>query len=543
MGDFEIHTGIDLHDIQGNIIKGYGAYGFPFSRYVLYRVASESAGRAFVAGLIPMVTTSARWTRFGNVESGTAKPKVTTNVAFTHDGLRYLGVPEQSLLSFPDDFAMGMRPRVEILGDNGPSAADRWDPVWRSDTHAQVVHILVTINAATPDHREQRYSEITAVLDDVNAATPGGVEQLSGHRHADGDDGVYQDGHALPGPDGQLGATEHFGYTDGISDPYFRESGSHPDYQTGGGKRVRGEPAESDAGWAALATGEFLLGHVDEADEYPAAPIPSLLAKNGTYLVFRKLHQNVHSFDEYVREQGERFGDPELFSAKLVGRWKNGAPLTTFPTQEEADAFVAELAAARQAKNHALGTPGEDAAKKYYYGLKKQLSAFDYREDIPGTRCPVGAHVRRANPRGALEFGVDDAFDRPGALVDRRRIARRGLPYGDSRDRSSDDGDHGIIFMAIGASISRQFEFVQQQWANYGNDFKLSNDRDPIIGNQPEDGTGRMVIEADPDDPEGKPPFICNAIPRFVETRGGDYFFVPSLTALAGIARGTIDPT
>ncbi|MGI9644645.1 MAG: Dyp-type peroxidase, partial [Ilumatobacteraceae bacterium] len=102
------------------------------------------------------------------------------------------------------------------------------------------------------------------------------------------------------------------------------------------------------------------------------------------------------------------------------------------------------------------------------------------------------------------------------------------------------DGDHGIVFMAIGASISRQFEFVQQQWVNYSNDFKLANDRDPVIGNHGADG-GRMVIEADPEGTD--PPFFCTGIPRFVETRGGDYFFVPSLTALAGIARGTIDPT
>jgi deferrochelatase/peroxidase EfeB len=135
---------------------------------------------------------------------------------------------------------------------------------------------------------------------------------------------------------------------------------------------------------------------------------------------------------------------------------------------------------------------------------------------------------------------VKGAFDKPGALVDRRRIVRRGLPYGRVVDRTRDDGDHGVIFMVIGVSISRQFEFVQQQWGNYGNDFKLANDRDPIIGNQPPTG-GRMVIEADP--AGTAPPLFCTGIPRFVETRGGDYFFVPSITALTAIARGAVDPT
>jgi Dyp-type peroxidase family len=278
---------------------------------------------------------------------------------------------------------------------------------------------------------------------------------------------------------------------------------------------------------------------VDEADEYPAAPIPTTLAANGTFLVYRKLHENVASFDRSVSEEGARFGDPELLAAKLVGRWRNGAPLTSFPTRAEADRFVDELEranAARSSTDPATAT----AATERYYTLKQQLMAFDYGKDLPGSRCPVGAHVRRANPRGALEFGVTGAFDTPGALSNRRRIARRGLPYGNAGDRTSDDGDHGIIFMAIGASISRQFEFVQQQWMNYGNDARLANDRDPIIGNQPRDG-GRMVIPADPAGTQ--PPAFCTGMPRFVETRGGDYFFVPSLTALASIAAGTIDPT
>ncbi len=539
MATFEITTGIDLHDIQGNTLKGYGRYGFPYARYVCYRVNSEEAGRAFVGGLVPLVTTAAPWTRYGKVIQGTKKPDATTNVAFTHHDLRWLGLPEKSLLSFPEDFAMGMRARTRILGDDGRSAPEHWDPIWHSDTNVQPVHILVTINAKTVAHREARYQEVTAALDAANGGSADGVVRLSGHRSADGDDGEYQDAAALRGPSGAFGPKEHFGYTDGIGDPYYARSGSHKFYVVGGGKRVRGKPADTEEGWDPLATGELLLGHVDEADEYPAAPIPTALAKNGTYLVYRKLHQNVRAFDEFIRDQGALYGDPELFAAKLVGRWRNGAPLSTFSTEAEADAFIAELGqanAARFGKDKAVAA----AAKERYYDLKRQLMAFDFREDIDGARCPVGSHIRRTNPRGALEFGVDGAFERPGALVDRRRLARRGLPYGDSTDRSRDDGDHGIIFMAIGASISRQYEFVQQQWVNYGNDFRLASDRDPILGNQSDDG-GRLVIEADP--AGTTPPFFCNAVPRFVETRGGDYFFLPSLTALARIARGDIDPT
>jgi len=99
--------------------------------------------------------------------------------------------------------------------------------------------------------------------------------------------------------------------------------------------------------------------------------------------------------------------------------------------------------------------------------------------------------------------------------------------------------------MNIGASIKRQFEFVQQQWINYGNDFKLANDKDPILGNHKTDADGnsdgKMIFEADPN--SEKAPYFCSNIPRFVEVRGGDYFFIPSLTALRLIGEGIIDPT
>lgn len=534
---FEIHTGIDLHDIQGNVIKGYGRYGFPMSRYVMFQIKTEHAGRRVLERMMPLITTSAPWTRYGTVSAGTKRPEVTTNVAFSFNGLKRLGLPEMSLLSFPDEFAMGMRARTAILGDDGPSAPEHWDPIWQSEERPQAVDMLVTINANNAENREKRYQEIMAIVD--SSEIGGEVVRLDGHRG--GGNGEYQDGEALKDSNGRHSAKEHFGYVDGISDPYFKESGSYPTYVVGGGKPVRGKSPEGMDGWEPLATGEFVLGHVDEADEYPAAPIPRTLSANGTFLVYRKLHQNVAKFDQFIEDEGKHFDDGvEEIAAKMAGRWRNGAPLATFPTKAEAEEFDAKLLAANIERRTGATKEIKDAAKKRYYELKQHLMSFDYNHDINGARCPVGSHTRRANPRGALEFGVDGAFNTPGALVNRRRILRRGMPYGNSDDRRSDDGDHGIIFMAIGSSISRQFEFVQQQWINYGNDFKLASDRDPILGNQTAEG-GRMVIEGDPE--TGKPPHFCAAIPRFVETRGGDYFFVPSLTALARIAAGEIDPT
>ena len=156
--------------------------------------------------------------------------------------------------------------------------------------------------------------------------------------------------------------------------------------------------------------------------------------------------------------------------------------------------------------------------------LSLKLVAFDYSGDISGSRCPFGSHTRRNNPRSALEYGKRGAFDVPGALSNRRRILRRGLPYGHVDDPGRDDGEHGVIMLIMNADLSRQFEFVQQQWMNYGNDFGLANDPDPLLGNHGSNEAmhagGRMMIEGDAD--SNQPPYFCNNMPTLVETRGGD---------------------
>lgn len=542
---FEIRTDLDLHDIQGNIVKGYGRYGFPKARYVFFRINSAECGCRFVFQLLPLITTAAPWTQYGSEEQGTKKPNVTTNVSFTFEGLKNLGVPAASLITFPEDFAMGMKARKEILGDNGPSAPENWDPIWKGTESEQPVHMLVTINGVDEEQVSDRYDQIRELLDHPDVK--GGVTQLGGHVGDNGKDEAFQAASALYVNE-KPSHKEHFGYDDGISDPYFKDSGSYPDYVIGHGKPTGGDPETHD-GWEALATGEFILGHRDEGDEYPKAPMPPLLSRNGTFMVYRKLHENVGSFNDYLEDAGEEFpGGKEALAAKFVGRWRNGAPIAVFPTEAEADAFMKEYLEAGEALQ--VAKAGEDKqaielARKKYYPLKLRLSAFDYRDDLNGSRCPAGAHTRRINPRGALEQGVEGAFDTPGALVNRRRILRRGLPYGEVTDPTDNDGNHGIIFMALNADIARQFEFVQQQWVNYGNDFNLANDKDPILGDHGKDEDekpdGRMMIPSD--SPGEKPPFFCKHIPRFVETRGGDYFFIPSLTALHMIGEGIVDPT
>ena len=560
---------LDLHDIQGNIVFGYGRFGYPKARYVFFRINEGQAGRTFLQHLIPFVTTSAPLDKQQKV---LPKPSCTTNLGFNFAGLAQLGVPDASLRTFPEEFRMGMAARAEILGDDETSAPEYWDSIWRDQP--QAAHLWVSLNAIDEPTLEQGYQRLIKALEAVNQSHQSpknsteakAVELLLGHRGPSGDQDLpYQEGSAiyqtLTLEDGSNisvpTAKEHFGYTDGISDPYFQGMSQDSNEVIGAGAPASGDPATA-AGWKALDAGEFVLGHRDETDEYPVAPMPRLLSKNGSFMVYRKLHQNVSSFDRYMAEMGKDFPEgEEALKAKFVGRWPNGAPLANFPDKASADAFgrAWDRTTFTLFMDPNASEEAKAAARLSYEQLKLQRVGFNYRQDLDGARVPTGSHTRRVNPRGALEFGNDGAFATPGALVDRRRLLRRGLPYGNSSDRRSDNGEHGIIFMTINSSIKRQFEFVQQQWVNYGNDFKLSNDKDPLLGNHPkvEDSAaagaaggcpfsgGRTVIEGDSS--TGKLPFICANIPRFVETRGGDYYFIPSLTALRMIAQGIVDPT
>jgi deferrochelatase/peroxidase EfeB len=498
---------LDLLDIQGHVIKAYGRFSFPVARYMFVHIADGDKGRAFVAAITKKVTTAATW---GTGEHAIKKPLAATNVAFTYKGLEALELPQASLSGFPPEFAMGMKKRKDILGDDGPSAPEHWDPIWQRD---EQVHMYIGINSQLPQYTEECTQWILGLIEQSD----GGVLLLKGHRGDDGaEDLPYQDA-VIVFEDGKPTPKEHFGYTDGVGDPVFEGL-------PGPAERVLGRGKQTAAGWEPLATGEFLLGHIDEAKEYPPAPMPFSLSRNGTFMVYRKLHENVGTFNAFLDKESKTYpGGKELLPAKFVGRWRdNGAPLSHAPDAESKKKWDARFAAA---------TPKEQ---------DKMLSSFTYDDDLEGVKCPFSSHLRRINPRASLEL-VKDAFDTPGALSNRRRILRRGLPYGGVKDPTRDDGNHGIIIMMLNADINRQFEFVQQQWINYGNDFKSGNDKEIMLGNHDSEYPSRAVIPVAAD--SDQPPYFVRNIPRLVETRGGDYFFIPSMTALRMIAEGSVDPT
>lgn len=533
---------LDLADIQGNILNAYGRQGFPKARYFLLTVADPAGGRAFVEAVRHRVQTAAPWRSKLHSAGVGEKPKVAINIAFTFRGLLALGISTRTLRGFPDEFMDGMAARAHILGDVFPTnEKSGWDPVWDPDGNQSGVHILVTMNAQmTPDglpvpdlDRETRW------LKDLCDRSGGAVRILTGHR---GGNEEYQDASALlaQGEDGAWQPTpkEHFGFTDGLGDPVFE--GQYPD-EIERARVVGNGKLTADQKWVPLATGEFLLGYPDEAQEMSGGPMPLEFSRNGTFMSYRKLHENAVTFRRHIDATAETYarviGTPpdqarEILMAKMAGRWSDGVPLMAAPTYADWTAFKDKLAAAQKAGD-----------KKTVAELTARLFDFKYGDDLDGTKCPFSSHLRRANPRDMLDptLSSPNPKDHNGSVLNnRRRILRRGLPYGSvPPDAVDDDGEHGIVMLVVCASLFRQFEFVQQQWMQYGLDMNSGNDTCPMVGNHGPDA--KFVIAADP--ASGHPPFICDRLPQFVETRGGDYFFVPSMTALRMIGMGIIDPT
>ena len=558
---------LDLADIQGGILRAYGLQGFPKARYFFLNVRNAAEGRKFVEALRPKICTAAKWkdpergeplqrTRNPRVKDivraegeddypGTTqllKPYVAINIAFTFAGLLALEVPTRTLRGMPDAFMDGMEARAAILGDD--RFLEKRDSIWKNSRGENRVHIMVSMNArmekdGTPTH-DLDYE--TKKLQELCAASKGGVVLLSGNGP---DNAAWQDMSAVmyDDPEGpQPSNKEHFGLSDGFGDPVF-EGQLPPKLEAlrmiGGGKLL------PDRHWAPLATGEFLLGYPDEAQEIPGAAMPIEFSRNGTFMAYRKLHEDVAAFDTCIAAQGAKytamFGGTqaegeETVKAKMVGRWSDGVPLMAAPTFAAWTQFNAELAQAHAADD-----------KPRLAQIALEFTNFTYRPDVPGAQCPMTSHLRRANPRDSLDphFGSPDPKDGDGsALVNRRRILRRGLPYGRyDKSQPADKGEHGIVFMAICADLFRQFEFVQQQWIQYGLDFNAGSDTCPLIGDHDDRyGGAKQVVVADTRQP-GARPFVTTPIPQLVEPRGGDYFFIPSMTALRMIGMGIIDPT
>jgi Dyp-type peroxidase family len=437
--DGTAEAALDLGDIQsGALYERPSPY---VGTYLLLSIRDRQDGRALVRRLLRVVNPAT-----AGGESGTT----SVTVAFTYYGLEALGVPQQSLDSFAPEFRQGMAARAPILGDVGESAPELWEhPLGSSD-----VHVAIAVLSSS----EEELRTVAEKARRAHAELPG-IELL-----------WRQDCYQLA-----TGRTS-FGFKDGIGQPSIEGSG-RPSTNT------RERP---------LKAGEIILGYPDETGELPPMPTPEVLGRNGTYVVFRKLHTRVAAYRTYLRARAATRAEEDLLGAKMVGRWQSGAPLAVSPDVDDPE----------------LGMD------------PKRNNDFGFGDDPRGFKCPAGAHARRANPR--------DALDHEGSVdVRLHRMIRRGTSYGPMLPDgvTEDDGiDRGIIFVFAGAHIRRQFEFVKTQWLNDGIFIGAPSEDDPLVG--PRHDPSSFTIQQHP---------IRRRLPElppFVVTRGGEYCFAPSLSAL-----------
>ena len=415
-------------------------------RYEFLSFHNAVGGREWLASILETVHSVEQ------ARASVEKDNRWVSVAFTWNGLRALGLDETSLATFPEEFKQGMVARAEILGDTGANHPDKWlGGLASPELHALV--ILFARNAAERERCREEHKKLVAQCK--------GVEVLSS-----------LDLEATPPFDY---AHDHFGYRDRLSQPVIEGSGEEPTPGSG----------------AALKAGEFILGYPDEDGVIANQPQPGVLARNGSYMAYRRLDEHVGKFRDFLRANGSTPAEQELIAAKLMGRWRSGAPLVLAPDKD----------------NPALGA---DAQRN---------NEFNYKHDDPhGYAVPLGSHIRRMNPRDTA------------ANMNRRRMIRRGGTYGSAlpEDSPEDGIERGIAAFILCASLIRQFEFAQNVWINDRNFHELGNERDPVCGTQ--DGTLEFKI---PKRPIRKK---ITGLPSFTTLRGGAYFFLPGLKTLRYLA-------
>jgi Dyp-type peroxidase family len=438
---------LELDDIQHFLLTRPRALT---ARYGFLTIRNPAEGRAWLAGIIDKVGTGR------TVAAGTSTDSRWVTVAFTWNGLRALGVDEASLGKFPEEFRQGMAARAEILGDTGANHPDKWvDGLASPDLHGIV--ILFARDVAERERCIREHQQYAARFPSVHALSTLDLEATPPLEYAH----------------------EHFGYRDRLSQPVIEGTGDVPTPGSG----------------APLKAGEFFLGYPDESGHTHVFE-PEVLSRNGSFLAYRRMQEHVGAFRQFLQQHGKTPEEQELIAAKLMGRWRSGAPLVLAPDKDD-PALGADL---------------------------QRNNDFNYGKMDPyGYAAPLGSHIRRMNPRDTA------------ANMNRRRMIRRGGTYGPPLPEGApEDGvERGIAAFVGCASLIRQYEFAQNVWANDRNFHELGNERDPIIGTH--DGTLEFKI---PKRPIRK---VIKGLPSFCTIRGGAYFFLPGIKALRYLARAVGD--
>ena len=489
---------VDYSDVQGLVRYGYSSLNE--ACLLLLTIRDVNAARSWLTEA-----------PISNAIQLAQAPDTALQIAFTADGLRALQLPLSVLAGFSDEFLAGMTDpnRSRRLGDVAENSPANWH--WGGPN--TVPHAVLMLYA-----KKGQLETWTARVQGPNFAAAFDILR------------------ALPTSD--LDNTEPFGFADGISQP-------QTDFDRQRKIKDNGNGNELEYG-NLVALGEFLLGYPNEYDRYtdrPLLPQSELassilsaaedapdkldLGKNGTYLVLRTLSQDVRSFWQFVDKAANQ--DPQArkkLAEAMVGRSMDGHPLVPLSQQSIA---------------------GIDAAGA-------SLNQFTYDSDPNGTRCPFGAHIRRANPRnadlppgssGLLKhilhiFGFSITGFRNDVMASTRfhRILRRGREYGPPMtvdealaSTEPDTAERGIQFICLSANICRQFEFVQGSWLMSTKFNALTEESDPLLGNrQPVRGCPFTDTFSVPQETGLRR--RITGLPQFIRVRGGAYFFLPSLRAI-----------
>jgi Dyp-type peroxidase family len=481
----------DLEDIQGGIV----GFNKPFQRLAYVNFPSGEAGRAFLRALEPLIANGQQVLEFNRLfKQAAGRPshdlKATwTNVWLSAPGLEQLAAP--GFADLPEDFRAGMAGQASLIGDVGPSDPGTWVAPF---TDGAVPHAVVVVAADVEDDLAAGYADVQAA---IGAA---GVSELP----------PPQDGATLGG------GREHFGFRDGVSQP-----------------GIKGLTEPSKEPHEVIAAGEFLVGYVDEQGQisgqpsaapppppttYNPAPAPSppnpypAWAHNGSFVVFRRLQQDVAAFRDIALQAAQARLAPEQLQAKVVGRWPTGAPMERVPgLPHDLDPALTDPSTV---DDHVLDD--------------NHINNFNYDSDPDGKGVPRAAHIRKANPRSS-QLPDGDASNR-------HRLLRRGIPYGPPfvegeppyTENVPPQQDRGLLFVCYQASIADGFVFVQRNWANAGNFQQPGDGEDPIISQDNESRAFRLPGQ------DGEAQELSFA--QWVKTTGGGYFFSPSLSGIRTLA-------
>jgi deferrochelatase/peroxidase EfeB len=462
----------------------------PMVRHFLLTVGAPAEARKLLGRLVsgnesdaPQITTAEDWhvgfapgPGDNPADASRYKPDYCLNVGITWPGMVALEikdrVPTMSFKSF-GAFIAGAAERAKLVGDTGPSAPQNWV----GDFGKGSDHVLVTLHALSPDATKSYSDRLSALFAEGNAFRE--LWRTDGMAWIEMKDGKPEFTSKVP-----------FGYTDGISMTTIHGGPEHypPDHQ---------QPCEP---WL------FVLR--EEAENY-FVPEPKELGLNGSFAVFKMIMTDVVGFENFLQSNKDKI-DPELLAAKLCGRWRNGVPLALSPDTDSPPG----------------GIPLEELNNYEYVNA-------DGSGDPKGLRCPVGAHMRRINPRGQPVTGQGQ----PGGSNNTHRLIRRGMPYGPNYDpKQQYDGiERGLLGYFINSSIENQYEFVLARWVNdaeFAGSVRLPpNAKDPMIGTQDPAESIFVIPQAN-----GAPPIKVTGFQTFVTTRAAAYCFLPSITAIKFIA-------